>query len=280
MLFVAIAFFMVMNLLPKWILKRKYRDLEDDYNLAVPLMKLSGLTAVLLFAFLLTIWLILSSKDTYVENKNAVYGLMFDSSMESLGFQDSMRVIDINGKEIGRVSDIIKMIILESGAVNVTVEQNGIQQLLVINDTDKQALMKDAGPGSIVPIMHASDGEDDIRLTIVNHRFSDVTTSFRAQWRQGMWLMNPFYADNADIGGFITISRIGNIRGYLLLFSLNLIIVGIINLIPLPGLSTGNFLISIVETFRKKQFNRRIKKVAGLISILFVAVVIVATWLA
>jgi len=71
-------------------------------------------------------------------------------------------------------------------------------------------------------------------------------------------------------GGFISLRSTPRFNSYLLILSLDLIIIGILNLLPLPGFSIGNAIISSFEISRKKYFKKARKYILSLISIIIV----------
>lgn len=268
MILIAIFIYAVMNLLPKWILKRKYGNLEDNFNWTIPLTKLSGLVFSFLIAFLLTFGITKSTKDVFVKNSDAVYGLQFDRIMKEFGFQDSMRIKSINGEEIDRVSNILKEMLLKDGDVEVSVELNGVQHEIILRRPDKLRLLKNPGSNPIVPIM--TNGKNKIKVTTVDYGFSDVLNRFGTLWDQAIFFINPEPAVHTGLNRFVVISKINNFRGYLMVLSLNLTIVGILNFLPLPGFSIGNFIVSVIETLRKKRYNDKRKRIIGWIAIFLV----------
>lgn len=270
MIIIAIIIYILLNLTPKWILKERYNQLENNFNWTIPFIKLSGFVFCFFLAFLLIFGTTKSTKDTYIQNKNAIYGLEFDNTMKEFGFQDSMKIKSINGQEIERVSDILKRIIIESGDIEVSVEKNGIQDKIVLSDSDKIILMQNHSVYPIVPIMFDSNGENEIIQTEKSYGFSEVIERFATLWKQALILINPNPSTYKGIGEFVSISKINNVRGYLMVFSLNLIIIGILNLLPLPGFGIGNFVISAIETLRKKLYNKKRKRIIGWISIFLV----------
>lgn len=270
MIFIAIIIYVFFNLVPKWILKEKYKELEDKFSWEIPLIKLTGFGLSILLAFLLTFGITKSTKDKFIENKNAIYGLEFNSTMEELGFQDSMKIKSINGEGIDRVSDIVKKILLENGEIEVVVEKSGIQSKMILSEADKISIIQNAKTNPVVPIMYDSNGKNEIIITTKNYGFSEVLERFGTLWKQAVIFINPNPSPYQGLGGFVVISNIKNVRGYLMGLSLNLIILSILNLLPLPGFSIGNFAVSVIETFRKKHYNKRRKLVIGWISIFLV----------
>jgi hypothetical protein len=134
--------------------------------------------------------------------------------------------------------------------------------------------MQNHNTNPIVPIMFDSDGKNKIILTTKNYGFSDVIDRFGTLWKQALTLMNPNPLTYNGLGGFVAISKINNFRGFLMIFSLNLMIIGILNMLPLPGFNIGNFIISAIETLRKKLYNKKRKRIIGWISIFLVIVIL------
>ena len=95
---------------------------------------------------------------------------------------------------------------------------------------------------------------------------------FRNLWNQSTKLINPNSPVYKGIGGFISFSKINSFRGYLMLFSYCLITIGIINILPFPGFSFGNFIISTLETLRKTFFNKKRLSIIKFASILFIII--------
>jgi len=272
MILIAVIIYVLMNLIPSWILKDKYKQLENRFSWKIPILKLTGLAMSILIAFMLIFGITKSTRDTFIENKNAIYGLEFNKEMKEFGFQDGMRIKSINGREIDRVSDIIKLIILEDGETQVLLEKDGVNKEIVLNNRDKLTLIQHSSHNIIEPIFRDGDGNNKIKVTIKNYSFLDALNKFGIVWKQAMVLINPTPSAYTSIGGFIVISKINSIQGFLMILSLNLILLGIINLLPLPGFSMGNFGISLVETLRKKNYDRKKKRIVGLITILLIIV--------
>lgn len=100
MIFLALTIFIIINLSTKWILKKKFSQLEVNFNWKIPYLKLSGLLIIFLLAFFIIFSVTMTGEKKYVENKNAIYGLKFNKTMNSFGFQNNMKIISINDKVI------------------------------------------------------------------------------------------------------------------------------------------------------------------------------------
>jgi len=276
MIIASILILILLNLIPKWILKEKYVQLENSFNWKIPLIKLTGLIFCFFLSFILVLGLTLSTKDTYIENKNAIYGLEFNNTMEELGFQDSMKITAINGQDIERVSDIIRKIIYENGETEVIVDKNGIQSKIILNENDKISILVGPNTSPLVPIMHDSNGENEILITTTNYGLSEILSRFGSICKLALSIINPDQVSVKYISGLNHLSELNSIRDYAMVFSLTLVIIGMLNLLPLPGFSIGNFIISTIETYRKKLFNKKKKRLIGWISILLVILFLVS----
>jgi|TARA_B110000037_G_C16964713_1_gene442466 hypothetical protein len=272
MIFLALIIFIIINLSTKWILKKKFPQLGVNFKWKIPFLKLTGLLIIFLLAFILIFSVTMTSEKKYIVNKNAIYGLKFSKTMNSFGFQDNMKVISINDKEIDRVSDIFKKIILANDDTIIVVEQNGIKDKIILDYSDKNLLIEDQTLNAIVPILYDSSGENKILISAKKNQFTDVIFMFKNLWKQSVKLINPTSIAYKGTGGFISFSRINSFRGYLILLSFSFIMIGIINMLPFPGFSFGNFIISSIETLRKKTFNKIRLRMAKITSIILIII--------
>jgi membrane-associated protease RseP (regulator of RpoE activity) len=265
MIFLAILIHVLGNLCPKWILKDNYHILQNNFSWKSSILKLSGLLTSLLFAFILISVHTLTSKDRYIENKNAIYGLEFSETMKAYGFENGDKIVSINGQGIDRVSEIIKCILLASGDVKVLVDNDNNSKELIIKDSDKYAIIKNVNlthvKAKIQPNSCTRMDFKEVQITVTRFGVSKIFENFGYMWKQVTHLLSPKNSTYGQVGGFITISQIRNIHGYLLLLAFNSIFIGIVNLLPLPGFSLGNLLVSIIENNRRRLFNHRIMKI-------------------
>lgn len=269
MIIVVISIYILVGLIPKWILKKDYETLCDNFSWKIPLFKLSGLLVGFSLAFILISIVTFSTKKQFVENKNAIYGLEFNTVMENLGFQDGMKIKNINNKTVNKISDIITTIILEYDKSSVCIDKNGIESLITLDSKAKAQLLQSANYDHIKPIMHK--GDQYIKITTVNNDISDVFSRFKAIWDKAMNLINP---SPKGVGGFMMFSAQPNVFGYAIYFSYCLILLGIINLLPMPGFNVGNAIISIIEIKRRKYYSRKKKRIVGLTSIALVIIIL------
>ncbi|MBL4560850.1 MAG: hypothetical protein JKX79_07665 [Labilibaculum sp.] len=152
---------------------------------------------------------------------------------------------------------------------------NGKLKNMVLNRNDISAILQSSSHDFIRPIMSKGDQTKFVNATFVNQNFSDVVAQFKMLWNKAMVFMNPSPEGIQKVGGFFAVAESTNIYGYGIILSFNLILLGILNLIPLPGFNVGNAIISTIEIRRRKYYNRKKKNVVGSISIALVILFLV-----
>jgi len=268
MIIIAISIYILANLLPKWILKEKYTNIREQFSWKLPLLKLSGLLISISLAFLTVTIFSISTQKAFLENKNAIHGLKFNATMESFGFEDGMKIIAINNQPIYKVTDIIPTIILDRGKTKVNVEQSGINRTIVLGSRAKSDLLTAQKFDFIFPIQ--DQNKKALLLSYENHNFSDIVFEFKMLWRQAKNLLLPNRKQIAQQGGFSVINLNGTAYGYCFTLAMNLILLFILNLLPLPGFSMGNAILSIIEIKNKKYFSTKKKSIFKIITIAIV----------
>ena len=275
MIIIVIIFYLILANTPKCILKGNYEKLEKNFSWKIPLFKITPIIFSLLFALLIVSAVTLSTEKKFIENKNAIHGLKFKNYMHSLGFEDTMKIISINNEKIDKVSDILINILNENDKSIVSVEQNGIKGKIVLDGSDRTLLIQNLTADAIIPIKYDSNGENEIVISSKSQNFSDACYVFHNLWEQALKLVNPNIPNYNGLGRFISFSKVNSFRGYLIFFSYLLILSGIINTLPIPGLSVGNILISIIEVIRKKVFDKKRLRIIRFSSILLVVLLFI-----
>lgn len=279
MIFIALLVFVLARFLPKWFFKERYNSWLNNFSWKIPVFDLSGLFFSLTLAMVLTVVLTMSTKDTYVKNENAIYGLEFNEVMEQIGFVDGTKLISINGKKIDRVSDIVSKIIFEDGEVVIAIDRDGETESIVLDENEKLGIIQSGSSGFIRPILEPknkmNNGQKPIEITVENFGFKFALSRFGRLWKQAVVLIKPRFTNYREVGGYVALSKAKDIRGHLLILAFNLILVGILNLLPLPGFSVGNSIISCIEIKRRKHFNKRKKSIVGFISITMIIILII-----
>jgi membrane-associated protease RseP (regulator of RpoE activity) len=262
MIYLAILLHILGDYAPKWILKEKYIVLQDSFSWKYSLTKLSGLIITFVLAFCLIVAFTFSTKERYVANQDAIYGLEFSPMMKELGFENGDKIVSVNGQQVDRPDNIEIMILQEPADAEVEITRGGETQKVVITERGVHTIMKSGSMKDVKVKMQPDTitGNDfrNVKITEVNHGIADVFNAFSDIWKQVVILYSPSVSEYSGIGGFITISKISTFRGYMIVLAICSIFIGMVNFIPLPGLDAGNFLISVVEKYRRKRFNKRI----------------------
>lgn len=261
MLYLAILILILGNYAPKWILGDKYSAMRESFGWKYSILKLSGLATCFLLSFIITLFVTLSMSHQYVLNRDAIYGLEFSRNLKEHGFVDGDKIRSINGKPVERVDQIVIQMLQENSEVAVEIERNGVAQLLFLSMDNMGALIKDVNLCQLRAKMEPDSGyTSHSKAVIVTESpmgFRDALTHYAFKWRMAAKLLLPQPSSYRSLGGFVTISKPQEWKGYTSLLGLNLIFVCMVNLIPLPGFSVGNLIVSAVENIRKRRFNQR-----------------------
>ena len=172
MIIIVIIFYLILNNIPKWILKANYKKLEKSFSWKIPFLKITPLIFSFLFAFLIVSGVTLSTEKKFIENKNAIHGLKFKNYMHRLGFEDNMKITSINNEKIDKVSDILIKILNENDKSIVSVELNGIKENIVLDHSDRTLLIQNFTTDAIIPIKYDSNGENKIIAYIFTSIFA------------------------------------------------------------------------------------------------------------
>lgn len=270
----AIIIYIILSLAPRWVLRKKYKVLESEYSWKTPFFKLVGLLLTFFLAFVLVSWVTMTTTRQFIENKNAVHGFEFSSTMKEFGFQDSMKINTVNGKEVESASTIFADILLDDGETAIVVEKNGIVETIIISENDREELLNDMTNKPLRPIMYDSKGGNESEITEESYGFTEALKEFKLLYRNALFFINPSSIDLKEIGGFY-LAGTYDFRAFLIGLSSNLLVIGILNILPLPGFAFGNFLISVIENVRKKLFPKRRKRVVQGVSVLIVVLLLV-----
>ena len=276
MIFISILIHVLGNLAPKWIFKEYYLSERNKFSWKYSLFQLSGLLTTFLFVFIFVSISTLTSKERFIENKNAVYGLEFSETMESIGFVDGDRIESINGNKLNRVSEILIELLLPDGEVKVRINNNGKIKELTINDSDKIAIMNSRGSKHLKAIMepigHNGNDFDKIEISEVSKGISQIPATFGFMWNQVIRLISP---NDREVGGFKSISEVGSLIGYFTLLAFFSMFLGVLNFLPLPGFSVGNLALTIIEKNRGKHFSKMVLYILQSLSITMVILFII-----
>lgn len=277
MIIIALIFHKLGHYFTSWITKDKLNELRTQLEWRQVFVEMSGVITNFVLAFLIIFVVTLTSKEKYLLNENAIYGIEFSDVLRNIGFKNGDKIISINNKRIVRLSDILKSIIIETGDVNVLVHRGVDEKLITIHDSDKLEIMRNNATSHITPKLRP-DSVSDLAVNYLryNERQQGITDAF-ASFSNSIKMSLSYLSPNQTIGGFVTINKVTSIKGYLYLLALSSLFIGFVNLIPLPGLDMGNALIALLEKSRKRNFNGRRLKIIRIVCSSLIVIILLAT---
>jgi membrane-associated protease RseP (regulator of RpoE activity) len=242
---------------------------------------MSGSATSFLFAFIIVIILTLSVHEKYLPNKNAIYGIKCSQLAKDVGFRDGDKIISINNKEVERFSDIIKMIVLEDGPVYVKIQRDENEDTIMISNKDKLDIMRLTTNDYIVPKVQPDSvlNTKYEQLTFIESRLGlkRAFNTYGLMFKQINIIFSPRHNQFENIGGFVTISS-RDLKSISMIFAMCLILIGLVNLLPLPGLDFGNAVIALAEKIRKRRYNKRIMTVLKTVCIIAVIILMIVLY--
>ena len=279
MIIPALIIFILGRLIPIWIFKDNELELNSHPSWRYVLTKMSGSASSFLFAFIIVIILTLTGHEKYLLNKNAIYGIKCSQIANDVGFRDGDKIISINNQQVERFSDIIQKIVLEEGTVRVIVQRGENVDTIKISNKDKLDIMRLKTNDFFVP----KTQPDSISNTTYKQLFFTESklglkrafSTYGLMIKQINIIFSPRHHDLENIGGFITISP-KVLKSLSMILAMCLILIGLINLLPLPGLDLGNAIIALSEKIRGKRFNKRTMTILKAVCIAVMILIIIA----
>lgn len=96
------------------------------------IVMLAGIAMNVLFAMFLYSMILFTWGEQYYHNDDVKHGYEFTAQGEELGFKDGDHIVSIDGKPIGNILDINKMLIITESDREVVVSRDGEMQTLVL----------------------------------------------------------------------------------------------------------------------------------------------------
>lgn len=278
MILLALLFLILGHKIPLWITRQKMIDIRVKDGLRQIFFEVSGVLFVFLIAFLILFIVGLSTKERYLLNKNVIYGLNFSQSAKNFGFKNGDKIVTVNNKEVVEFNDILEDILFAYGEVKIGITRENYDSVIILTDKDKFGLIRE-GTTSFMPRLNADttfNPQNDLVYSERQRSFSKSLSFFPMTIKQVFGLFAP--KEYKGIGGF-PILKVTNLASFMYLISWNLIFIGFLNLLPIPGLDLGNTCIALIEAIRKRKFNyKRIKIVRyvciGIISLLMIFIIL------
>lgn len=267
MIILSILIHLLGNYLPKWILPK-----SKQYN-QIPILKLSGLFIDFFISFLIFILIhLLSPKAHYISNNDAIYGLEFSNTMQQLGFENGDKIVSVNNQPIKKVSEITNLILLNSNSIIKIKRKNNFIELKITDEDIMKILQSEGNP---IAVKRSSSKEkiQEIKQTEEKFSFKNVLKSYQNNIKEAYHFIIP-QNDYKKMGGINM--KTNNFREKISLLAFCSILIGLLNLIPLPCFSLGNFIISIIELKRDKPFNQKKKKIVSLSTVFVITIFILS----
>lgn len=279
MILLALLIFILGHLIPVWIFKEKFRDIRTQFVWKQFIYEISGVLTCFIIAFVIIVSISLISPKKYLLNENAIYGVDCGPVTKEMGFSDGDKIISINDQQVVRFSDIPVRIITESGDVSVKVRRSGIDTTIIITDEGKMNMIKSNSSllfsPKLKPDSNTNTQSEKLVYTEFRSGLKESIESYKTSVKSMSRFVFPINSESPRLGGYVTISKITNLKGGFYLLGLNLLIIGLINLLPLPGLDIGNTIIALVEKFRKKKFNSHKMNIIRIVSAAFIVIFII-----
>jgi membrane-associated protease RseP (regulator of RpoE activity) len=279
MIIPALIIFIWGRLIPIWIFKDNELELNFQPGWRYVLTKMSGSATSFLFAFIIVIILTLSGHEKYLLNKNAIYGIKCNQIANDVGFRDGDKIISINNQQVERFSDILKKIVLEEGTVYVKVQRGENEDIIMVSNKDKLDIMRLTTNDYFVPRTQPDSilntKYEQLIFTESRLGLKRAFNTYGLMFKQINIIFLPKHNHFENIGGFITISS-KDLKSISMMLAMCLILIGLINLLPLPGLDLGNAIIALSEKIRGNRFNKRIMTILKTVCIVVLILLIFA----
>jgi|WetSurMetagenome_2_1015567.scaffolds.fasta_scaffold82270_2 membrane-associated protease RseP (regulator of RpoE activity) len=279
MIIPALVIFILGRFIPIWVFKFNQTEQNSQLSWKYVLTKMSGSLASFLIAFIIICILTLACHERYLLNKNAIYGIKCSQIAKEAGFRDGDKIISINNQQVERFSDILKKIILEGGPVSVKVQRRENEDTIMISNKDKLDIMRSKSDDYFVPRTQPDSIINDKyeQLTYIEARsgLKSACNIYGLMFKQINILFSPRYREYENIGGFIIISP-KDLKSISIMLAMCLILIGLINLLPLPGLDLGNTVIALFEKIRGNRFNKRLMAILKTVCIVALILIIIA----
>ena len=277
MIFIAIILHIISRYIPSWITRKSIEELRTQHKWRQLLFEMLGTAMDFFLAFLILSSVLLTNKVTYLPNENAIYGIECSEDVKGMGFRDGDKIRTINGKNIERFSDILITILKENGQgpVKVVVLRDNSELVLSLKTSDKINLIESKKYDHFKPRLEPNNLEsNDIKELIVKeHRqeIGDVFNAYRIIVKQLSIVFNPLSQNTKQVGFF----RADTIKGLLFILASSFILIGFVNLLPIPGLDFGNLIIALIDKVRKRKFNRGLLKTIRIICMSVILIVFI-----
>lgn len=236
------------------LLKTKLSEVRKLWNWKRFVYEFSGTIFLFLLSLTIYIAMMIYHGKVYLANKSLVYGIEVSEIAERIGFKDGDKLVAINGKKIKefRAMELVFDLLLEDSTY-VDINRNNIEIRLEISDEQKRII--------------ATNHDDFIKakypekltLTYEKYSIAELMNGFYRNTKTAVAYARTLIIGQSTVGGYkrvgpIAILDVYNFSSFLNVLSFSSLLLIVINLIPLPGLDSGNLIIALTEHKRKKIF--------------------------
>jgi len=249
------------------LLKTKLSEVHQHWNWKRFVYEFSGSIFLLLLALIIHISINTYFGKVYLANDSLIYGIEASENAERIGFQDGDKLLTINGEKIKKFRAIeLVFDLLSEDNTYVDINRNNIEIRLEISDKQKRMIIDDRD--NFIKAKY----REKLALTYENYSIPELMNGFYRNTKTAVEYARTLIIGPSTIGGHkrvtpIAILDVYNFPSFLSVFSFSALLLIVINLIPLPGLDSGNMIIALLEQKRKKVFPPKKLKIIRLAGI-------------
>ncbi|WP_178196569.1 RIP metalloprotease RseP [Ligilactobacillus sp. Marseille-Q7487] len=215
------------------------------------------------------------------QTTNKIASVQKDSVAQKAGLQRNDQIVAINGKKTDTWLKVSNTISQRGGKkTTLTVKRGQTTKKITLTPKIKKVDGQEVG---LIGVMAKSEF-DRSPLTIITYGFTQTWTVVVMVWQALVNMFTQGFSLN-DLGGPVAIysatqtaAQYGvlSLMSLLGLLSVNL---GIVNLLPIPGLDGGKLLLNIIEAIRRKPIDPNKEMLITMIGFGFVLILmILVTW--
>jgi membrane-associated protease RseP (regulator of RpoE activity) len=292
LIFLAISVHIIGHLLICWAFGINYSVFRSLLSFKRLMIELGGIFANFIVAFIIIIFLGFVTYDSFLANKDAIYGIRCNHLAKEFGFKDGDKILSINGEEIERFNDLEKEIVMSVPNASIDIGRGDSLLNISISEKQIQQMITNKSNNLFSPLLQSDSLHSfenyPLKLTETRKGLKRSIEIYIDYFSMCKKLFFSLFHKANSVGGYRVISPSYSVFGvkfvsletFLYLLSSVSILIGLLNLLPLPGFDVGNFIIALVEKIRKKTFDNkkmRIIRISGIAC--FVLFILIITYL-
>lgn len=234
--------------------KSSLRDIRKQWHWKRFVYEFSGTIFLFLIAFIVNASIMTYYGKVYLANDSLTHGIEVSEPAESIGFQDGDKLVTINGEKIIKFIPryfLVDLLLADNPYVDI---ERGITKIRLHISDEHKRMISDHRKNFI-----KAKYREELQLTYENYSISEITTNFHKNIKAAIEYATTLVIGPPTVQGYkkvlpVVILDVFNFTSFLRVFSFLSLILIIINLIPLPGLDSGNMIIALLEHKREKVF--------------------------